>query len=282
MNIFSPSDAGTQLDIAFERFADYYNNASVVATESVSQYLHRARDIFATVAEAVAGDRDKFVAEVVSSKYEVTHLAKVVKYVDFRQDTVSRPEMFSSLYVDYLKDVGEIAQKTYDTTLNSIDNLKLAVATFINEHQDGVIDTLYGARYFEENKKTIEACKKTNASHFKAPQNKTKTTVQQVIKSMTDFEAIFPLVDNAAKSLNQSNIKHLEKQVRDLTDLIDALVEQNIKTGILVKSEGAKKELVAAIDQTAKAVEFYTAMYAEFFGVCSGIKNLNDALIARG
>jgi hypothetical protein len=281
MHVFSSRDT-TPAHIAHEQFAGYYRNASVVSMESLGQYLQRVRDTFSSVKSAIVPEQDKFVAQTLSNKYETLHLAKQVKYTDFRADLVSRPETFSSLYVDYLEDLTEIAQATHASVLKSIDTLKIAVASFINDYQEGQVDSLYGARYFQVEKKVIEAQQDRNKKHYKAPQNKTKTEVQTVIKSMTDFEKIYALIDACAATLNQPNATHLEKSVRDVTDLIDALVEQNLRTGVLVKSQGAKKELVGAIDQTARAVEFYTALHAEFFGVCSGFKTLTDALIARG
>lgn len=281
MHIYSPNDTAPN-HIAHEQFSVYYRNASVVSMESLTQYLHRVRDTFTGVVGLVSFEQDKFVMETLSNKYEALHLAKQVKFADFRTDLVSRPETFSSLYVDYLEDLSEIAAITHTSVLKSIDTLKMAVASFINDHQEGQVDSLYGARYFQVEKKVIDAQRERNKKHFKAPQNKTKTTVQTVIKSMTDFEKIYPLIDGCAATLNHPNADSLEKSVRDVTDLIDALVEQNLKTGVLIKSQGAKKELVESIDQTARAVEFYTAMYAEFFGVCSSFKTLTDALVARG
>lgn len=281
MSIFSSTDT-TPSHIAHEQFASYYRNASVVSMESLGQYFQRVRDTFSSATGLVSADQDKFVLQTLSNKYETLHLARQVKFADFRGDTVSRPETFSSLYVDYLEDLGVMASATHDSVLRSIDTLKIAVASFINDHQEDQVDSLYGSRYFQAEKKIIDAQLELNKKHYKAPQNKTKTEVQSVIKSMTDFEKIYPLIDTCATTLNQPNAQHVEKCVRDVTALIDALVDQNLRTGTLVKSQGAKKELVEAIDQTARAVEFYTALYAEFFGVCSSFKTLTDALIARG
>ena len=281
MRIFSATDT-TSAPIAYEDFAAYYRHAGVVSTESVSQYFSRIHDTFANIKGVFTSDQDSFVLKTLDNKYETLHLARQVKYVDFREDLVSRPETFSSLYVDYFQDLSTMASITRASVFKSIDTLKMAVASFINEHQEGQLDSLYGARYFQAEKKVIEAQRAANKQHFKAPQNKTKTPVHTVIKSMSDFEKIYPLIDTCAATLNQPNATHLETSVRDVTDLIDALVEQNLKTGVLVKSQGAKKELIEAIDQSAKAVEFYTALYAEFFGVCAGFKTLTDALIARG
>lgn len=280
MRIFSPSD-NISSTVSYEQFATYYRGASVVSMESIGQYLQRTRDLFESVKGLVTSDQDKFVQETLNNKHEVQLLSRQINYVDFRRDLVTRPEGMSSLFVDYLEDLCDIAQRTHESALKSLDTLKLSVASFINEHSDGQIDSLYGARYFEMEKKVIDAQRDANKKHFRAAANKTTAEVQDVIKGMTDFAKIYPLIDTCAAVLNKPNADTLEKLSRDATDLIDALVEQNLKTGVLVKSQGAKKELVDAIDQTARAVEFYTALYAEFFALCSSFKRLTEALIAR-
>lgn len=281
MPVFSRDDQISH-SISREQFAQYYQDSSTVSMESIGKYFERTRDLFTNIGKMITSDQDKFVQEVLGSKNEISYLAKKVEYVDFRLDGVSRPEMFSSLYVDFLQELSEMANITHTSVLKSLDNLKLAVASFINEYQENQVDSLYGARYFDQEKKVIDAQRDRNKKHYKLPPNKTKTDVQSVIKSMTDFGKIYPLITTCSTVLNKPNADNMEKSVRDVVDLIDALVEQNLKTGVLVKSEGAKKELVSAIDQTARAVEFYTALYAEFFGACSSFKTLTDALSKRG
>lgn len=280
MRVFSSSDM-THSTISYEQFAAYYRGASVVSMESIGQYLQRTRDIFESIKGTVTSDQDKFVQETLNNKHEVLYLARNVNYNDFRRDLVTRPEGLSSLFVDYLEDLANIAHRTHESAMKSLDTLKLSVAAFINEHQEGQIDSLYGSRYFDAEKKVIDTQREINKKHFRASANKTTAEVQDIIKSMSDFSKIYPLIDTCAAALNKPNADALEKLSRDAIDLIDALVDQNLKTGVLVKSQGAKKELVEAIDQTARAVEFYTALYAEFFGLCSSFKKLTEALIAR-
>ena len=280
MRVFSSSDM-THSTISYEQFAAYYRGASVVSMESIGQYLQRTRDIFESIKGAVTSDQDKFVQETLNNKHEVLYLARNINYNDFRRDLVTRPEGLSSLFVDYLEDLANIAQRTHESAMKSLDTLKLSVAAFINEHQEGQIDSLYGSRYFDAEKKVIDTQRDINKKHFCASANKTTAEVQDIIKSMSDFSKIYLLIDTCAVTLNKPNADALEKLSRDAIDLIDALVDQNLKTGVLVKSQGAKKELVEAIDQTARAVEFYTALYAEFFGLCSSFKKLTEALIAR-
>lgn len=282
MSIYTAADSQFGLSIAHEDFATYYQNARVVSMESISQYLHRIKDTFHSAKNFITSDQDKFVQETLNNKHETLYLVKTVPYNEFRLETVSRPEMFSSLYVDYLQDLQDTGKQVHEVTLRCLDNLKLAVATFINEHQDGQLDTIYGARYFEQDKKILQSAKDLHKKHFKAPQNKTKTTVQSVIRSMTDFDKIYPLIDNCASTLNSLNASHIDKQVKDVTELINTLVDHNLKTGILVNSQDAKKELVAAIDQTARSVEFFAALCAEFLGVCAGFKSLTEALAQQG
>lgn len=264
--------------ISFEAFLPYYLNASVVSTESLDRYFGKVKDLFKSTHGMFTSDQDRFVRESLNSKFEVAVLSREVRYVDFRHASVSRPEGFSGLYLDYLETLAEVAQGTLESVTKSIDHLKISVAAFINDYQDNQADSLYGHRYFVQEKKVIDGFKDRNQKFFKALQNKTKTTAQEVIRSMSDIERIYPLVDTVATTLNQLNADHIEKNVQDLTELIDALVEQNLTTGILVKSQGAKKELMEAIDQTARAVEFYTALHAEFFAFCSSFKTLTDAL----
>ena len=275
--MYLPSDV-IDRDMSLEAFAGYYQQASVVSLESVDRYLAKVKDTLHTAKKLFTSNEDQFVQETLNERFEIHVLSKKVPYQQFRVASVSRPEGFSGLYVNYLQELEEIAKKTLESVTSSLEHLKISVASFINNHHEGQIDTLYGLHYFVQERKVIDQLKKQNSKFFKAAQNKTKTTAQEVIRAMTDFEQIYPLIDGVALSLNQPNAKTIEKKVRDVTELIDALVDQNLKTGILVKSEGAKKELMTAIDQAARAVEFYTALHAEFFACCSAFKTLTEAL----
>lgn len=282
MYIFDQSSATSVGVVSAEQFANYYQGARVVSMESLGQYLQRTKDIFVGLKNFFSADQDKFVQETQASRNEVNYLAKQVSYGDFRLDSITRPEMMSSLYIDYLEDLAKIAERVHTSVGKSLDNLKIATASFINEYQEGQLDSLYGHRYFVQERKVIDDAKDINKKHYRLPANKVNCKVQDVIKSMTDFEKIFVQIDICASVLNSSNAERIASMTKSVTELIDALVDQNLKTGVLLRSEGAKKELLDAIDQTARAVEFYTALHAEFFALCSNYKRLTEALKARG
>lgn len=278
MKIYSPEDNHSAVP-SVENFRNFYLDSSVVSMESLGQYFQKVRDTFNTIGSAIASDKDKFIQDTLSTKNEVIYVSREVSYADFRHQSASRPEQFSELFIDYLEELTEISEAAYGSVGRSLKNLKMAVAGFINDYQEGQVSTLYGAAYFGQERRVIEDLKKRDQKFYRLPQNKTKTTAQSVIKSMTDFEKIYPLIDNVAGWLNETHSKELEKQVRDNVEMIDTLVEQNIRTGTLTKSEHIKKDLIDAIDQTARAVEFYAALYAEFFAICSSFKSLTETLI---
>ena len=71
------------------------------------------------------------------------------------------------------------------------------------------------------------------------------------------------------------------KIANEASDLIDLLIEQNNSSGILLKTEHIKKELVNALHVAAKEVEVAGYLYSNAIFFYSAFKNLSQVLIAK-
>ena len=75
------------------------------------------------------------------------------------------------------------------------------------------------------------------------------------------------------------DITRLSKEVAEMVDL---LIEQNGKSGILLRNDEAKKDLVEMIATGAKSVSLVGYLYANTMYLYKALESLSSAVIAVG
>lgn len=280
MKLYATDSNNIEVDYSLEQFKNLYINSSVISTESISNFFYKIKDTFHNFTSKFSFDsEEKAVKDVISNKFEVIHIANKVKMNDFRHEVISKPEGFTGLYVEYLDDLLNVTKLTHESLTKSLDTLKMGVGNFINEYQEDKVDNFYGYHYFKEGSKVIDENNKLISSYFKKNTDKVKTTPNEVLRSLKDVELLFSKLDELSFILNKDSIASILKEVNNISELIDVLLEQNMKTNTLSKNDTTKKEMIEAIEQTARSVEFYTSLYAQLLFFCNAFKSLTDALI---
>lgn len=261
-----------------EKFVEYYLSSVIISQEALSDYLYKIKDTFSTIYTKLTFKLDKPVIDISTNKFETLHKIKRLKFRNIKDHMTSKPENFRGKYTDYTIDLINSSNIIYNDVESTLNNLKLALASFINEYSENKIYTLYGSVYFNKSAKLIEAHTKEISKYFPIANGSTKDTIGNLLKTLNDIEALYKNIEILDNILNLTKINYIAKLTNEVADLIDALIEHNIKTNILNKNNEIKKELISAIHITAKEVEFLNYLYSNAIIFYGSFKNLTDDL----
>lgn len=268
---------------SMEEFRDYYFSAKVISSEALSDYFYKIKDIFSTVYNRLSkAVNDKVVIDVISTKFETLHRIKRIKFIDLKDYITSKPENFRGKYVDYTLDLINSSKIIVENTESTLNNLKLAISSFVNEYSENKVSILYGTVYFKEAEKLVDKNKKNIAKYFPDSNSSTKTYIRDILKTLNDIEILYKNIEILDSTLNLSKINYISKLTNECVSLIDALIDQNVKSNILSKNDTIKKELISAIHISAREVEFLNYLYANaiiFYGCFKSlIADINKAI----
>lgn len=278
MSLYSQS-AYEPTALSQDEFIRRHKVSAVISTESVSTFLGQFKDVVSNLVSVVTlQSPDKVVADVISTKHQTLAKAKEVSFANFRHVVISKPESFSGTYVDYLEDLTKTAKAVAMTVSVSTDRLKMLLASFINEYTDEKAETVYGHQLFVKETRELGDLKKVMAGYFTASSNKSKTTPDEVLKSMTDFLKLYDQLTELSRTLTEDRLKQIDRESKNLVEMVDLLIEHNMKSNILNKNNTAKKELMECIHATAQQIEFYNALFAQLMFFCGSFKGLTVAL----
>ena len=265
-------------DFSMEKFLEQYSTSSVVSLESVDLFLAKVKDSLQAGVAKVYSDEPRYIEEMLSNKRATIVKAREVKFQYFGQETVSKPESFSGYYTQYLKELLAVSNEVSHATDYLLDTLKMTVGTFINEYNDDKHDQIYGAVAYSNAAKKIDSHKKAIADYFKAPAGKVKTQVKDILKSLQDMEVLYGQMEPIAEIFTDAKIKALGTKISSVTDMVDALVQVNMTSGVLTKKKDSKEKLLTAIHTTAEYVEYYHALLAHWVFFCKAFTDLTKAL----
>jgi len=278
MKLFSTQD---KFDSPFstEDFCGYYQTASVISNEALSDYLYKIKDAFSTTFNRLTSSTsNKVVIDTTSTKFETLHRVKRVKFIDLKDYITSKPENFRGKYVDYTLDLINVAGVIVPNTEATLGNLKLAIGSFINEYSENKVSKLYGTVYFKEAEKLIEGNRKEIAKYFPSNNGSTKAYIRDVLKTTNDVESLYKNIELLDTILNLSKIEYIAKLTSECVSLVDGLITHNTKTNMLANNNNIKKELISAIHISAREVEFLNYMYANTIIFYGSFKNLIEDL----
>ena len=282
MRLFTEGETPS-ITLSTEEFNTYYQTASVVSLEAISDYLYKIKDGFSTLkTKLIDLNQDKVLTEAMSTRFETLHVIKRLSFVNVKDHTVYIPESFSGKYVDYVEDLTEVASRLVPATQSTLNNLKLAISSFINEYSEDKVHTLYGLSYFKEAEKQTKVATEKVSEYFKTNSHATQAPISAVLKNLADVDQIYKNLSKLEAAVNLASMEQINKLALDVSDLVDLIIEQNSKTGILLKNNSAKKDLVNIIQIAAKQVEAAAYVYSNTIFLYTAIKRLSERLIVLG
>lgn len=281
MRLYDSSEV-IQPQFSQEQFNTYYQTASVVSLEALSDYFYKLKDAFSTIQSKVTDlNGDKIVSDTLSTRYETEHVIQRLKFVDLKDHLVQKPENFKGKYIDYIKDLILASNDVVNNTEATLNNLKLAISSFINEYAEDKINTLYGNVYFKDAEKITVKYTKEIAQYFPKADTSSKAEINDILKSLNDIPVIYNSITTLEKSINETKLKNISKLANEASELVDLLLEQNKTSSVLLRNDATKKDLVNAIYISAKQVELVSYLYSNAIFFYSSFKKLSDFLIEK-
>ncbi|EKD89707.1 MAG: hypothetical protein ACD_33C00003G0001 [uncultured bacterium] len=280
MKLFTNTDNQEVQDkTSLESYSHYLSNTNVIAQEALTDYLFKVKDKFTNAYNFITNQyTDKIVQDIVSNKFETLSKIKRINFTNIREHITSKPENFNGKFVEYTLDLinsNNVMLTEVETTLN---NLKMSIASFINDYDDKKLNTLYGSEYFKKTEKLLEVHTKAIAVYFPINNGNTKVKFKDILKSLHDVDALYKDIEILDKNANLSRLNYIAKMAKDCSELVDVIIEQNKNGNISLKNDDFKKQLTEAIYIAAREVEFVSALYANTVYFYGSFKNVLDDL----
>lgn len=280
--LFSPQE---ELKIAIDRtnFATYYKTASFVATEAVGDYLAATQDVFAnTTAKLFDYRSDQAFIDCTENKYRVKEVLKRIQFSDLAPHVVQTPEKFKGEYLDYVQDLITASEFVFPNTVKVLDDLKMAIASFINEtNVDGVL-TIYGYAPTKKVGELMEREREKIADHFRGGKSTYRAKVSEVVRSKSDIERLLDRLAELHKVANLDQIESIHKLAKGVAEMVDDLIKQNTKTNLLTNNSTGKTELIEMLEIGSFAVESCSYLYANTMYLYNAFRALSEAVLEVG
>lgn len=272
-----------QLTLSHESMAARIQSAQVLSLEAVSDYLARSKDLFGgVISQTYDVGTDKAALEATSRRHEVLSILKRLHFSALAEETVTKPEKFQGKYKDYLHDLISVCDKSVPDTIELLNALKMAISGFMNEYSEDGVVTIYGSHRKETSSRLTDQGLGALKVYFPEAKATFKARVKDVLKNLGDVESLFNDVKKLDAVCNFDTIKKIQKLAKEVSEMVDLLIEQNTKTGLLLNNDSAKKELMAMIDVAAHSVSFVGYLYANTLYLYNALKSLSEKIVEVG
>lgn len=267
---------------SMEEFVSFHKHSQTVATEAIKDFFSQTKDVFSNAIDRLDSSKEKAMIDASSSKYEVINISKRIETAHIAHELVTIPERFKGLYIPYLEDLIKVSEDVIPDTIKLLENIKLAVAGFVNEYSENEVLTVYGMAYAKTSEGKRIKHQKNLSKYFPSSKTVAKTNVKDIIRNSTDIKTIFDKLPILSMAISEDRLEAIQKLTKDVSEMVDILIEQNTSSGIMTKNTGAKKDLVDLLHIGAKNVEFCGYLHANVLQLYSSIKALSDVYIKVG
>lgn len=265
-----------------EEFVSYYQNANTVSMEALTDYLHAIRDKVSTLSDKLFSNTDITLLDATADRFQVQSVLKRVHFSDLAPEIVNIPERFNGEYVEYLRTLTAVSKEAVPEVIQLLNNIKMAISGFINEYSEDGVMAVYGKSYSEASEKLIAKQKEKVTKFFPTNKANSAARVKEVIRKNGDIETLFNEVKHLESAINHDKLNEINKIAMEVSEMVDTLIEQNSKSGILLKNDKAKRDLVEMIHVGATGVEFVSYLYANTVYFYKALKSLSDKVLVVG
>ena len=265
-----------------EEFVDYYAKANVVACEAVTDYLFAIKDKVNTLVTGTFSNTDVTLLDATANRFQVQSILKRVHFSELAHEVVATPERFHGDYVPYLRAMVEVTAEAVPEVTQLLNNLKLAISGFINEYSEDGVLSVYGKSYALSSEKLLNKQKEKISKFFPVNKSNASARIKDVISKNSDIDTIFNESKQLEANINHAKLKDIIKLSKEVSEMVDVLIEQNSKSGILLKNDAAKRDLVEMIHTGATGVEFISYLYANAVYFYKALKSLSDKVLVVG
>lgn len=270
-------------DIKIQLTTESYRQAEVLSLEAVTDYLGKTKDLFNSFQTTLFDyTSEQALLDATSTRHETLAIAKRVNFVHIADEVVTKPEKFEGSYNFYLKELIEVSEKSVEDTHQLLANIKMAISSFINEYTEEGVLSVYGVGYAKESAKKTVNGQKVIGSYFPKGNSSFKAKVKDVLRNLGEVDAIYKDVNKLEAAISHTKVKEIAKLSQEVSDMVDILIEQNGKSGILLRNTEAKKDLTEMIHIGAENVRFVSYLYANSLYFYKALQSLSEKIIEVG
>lgn len=258
---------------------DYFLTNDYIAQEAFSDFLYKIKDKINNFKIILTREiNDRATLDVINTKFEMLNRIKRLNFYLISNEITSKPENFKGYYVDYSLDLLKVAKELLPHVENTLNLLKTNISTFINEYEKSNLHTLTFGNYFTKTELFLETHRKAIAKYFPLSNGSSKARIKDILRSLNDIPALYDRIRELDNTLNLAKIEFINNLGKEISDLVDTLIEYNRKTRVFEENSEVKKSLINAIYITAKEIELLAYVYSNMVIFYGAFKHLMDDL----
>lgn len=194
------------------------------------------------------------IKELLSNYKELDKKLKLVNYVEKRDMLISVPEGFKGNLTVYIKDIENLTNKIYPVANKLLNEYRLILSAFLT-NKDQKISLTDHTNFFNSIKRDREGFISTLSS-YQTNNNSSKARLGTAINRISDIDNLVIKIESINKVRNNNNIKDLVSTIKEITSLLDTIIER-VSIGDINNISGASaKNLSEGAYEVAKYIEF--------------------------
>ncbi len=194
------------------------------------------------------------IKELLSNYKELDKKLKLINYVEKRDMLISVPEGFKGNLTVYIKDIENLTNKIYPVANKLLNEYRLILSAFLT-NKDQKISLTDHTNFFNSIKRDREGFISTLSS-YQTNNNSSKARLGTAINRISDIDNLVIKIESINRVRNSNNIKDLVSTIKEITFLLDTIIER-VSIGDINNISGASaKNLSEGAYEVAKYIEF--------------------------
>ena len=251
--------------------------------ETLSYYYYKIKDTLSTSSTALLNSYNSSIVPTILSKRTLTE-SKLpgINFNDIKYTDIVKPVNFSGKYINYASDIIISSNEMIANIEFTLNNLIIAINTFIDDYNEGTLDNIYGYTYFKDAFNISNNNLNFISNYFPYTDGVTKTDVGNLLNSLNDVSPIYNYIISLDNILNSSLFQEINILVTEILNIIDSLIEQNNSLTESVKSINAENELINALYIATKEIDVIRYIYNNTVSFYTCFNELTKFLRTKG
>lgn len=201
-----------------------------------------------------ADDLTKEVNEVIKSFKKVEKKIPHASYLNVAKVVVSVPEGFKGNMLDYLTFLNSISEEIFRDANKVLGEYNVVLSSFISNKQDKITLKDHTALFKRVKERRVQITEKI-ATFFPTTSVTSKQRLSDVCERFADLEPMSKVVELLGRERKSHNLKEISASVRQITDLLNIVVDDVQKNGIENVSGAAAMNISEGAYELGKFIE---------------------------
>jgi hypothetical protein len=249
---------------------------------SLTNMVGSIKNLFPSFAQKLK-DTSNIVVTIPEVKVEMTDAQEFVlknvhvkEFMDLADLQIQTPEGFSGSYVDYSALLYEISKQNSTIIEDVLRPFSTYLSQFISNKDSKLSTRDITQRYFDAESKV----KMYTARLGKFRENGTSglTTLGKVVSRKADIAAVYSNTYLITKSLENTNLKEVQKLVDHCHALLNMIVDQAVKGSIESVTPEVARNLAYSAEHVAEEIEFIALVHFKALGFVQSVDKMTVTL----